>query len=69
MNLNLEKKLVLNCIKMTKEFVENNFQIIEMFIELNEFEILEKFFKYHFTNSITTFVLLSLSIDKLQEEN
>jgi len=70
MKCNEKKELVLNCIKMAEDFIENYFKEIEMFIKLNEFEILENFLNYYFVdNFITIVVVLSSGIDKLYDKN
>jgi len=70
MKLNEKKHLLLNGVKILEEFIENYFQIIEMSIKLGEFEILENFLNYYFTNSpLMTVIFLSSIFDILEKEN
>jgi len=54
---------------MVEKFMKNNFEAMEMFIELDAFEVLENFLNYHFFgNSYIAMVFLSSVIDKLEKE-
>ncbi len=67
--LNEKKEFALQYIKMIEKFMKNNFEAMEMFIELDAFEVLENFLNYHFfDNSYIAMVFLSSVIDKLEEE-
>ena len=69
MNQNERKYFVLEYIRMVEKFIKNNFEAMEMFIELDAFEVLENFLNYHFFgNSYIAMVFLSLVIDKLEEK-
>ena len=69
MRLNEKKEFALEYIKMIEKFIKNNFEAMEMFIELDAFEVLENFLNYYFSdNSYIAMVFLSLVIDKLEEK-
>lgn len=69
MNQNERKYFVLEYIRMVEKFIKNNFEAMEMFIELDAFEVLENFLNYYFSdNSYIAMVFLSLVIDKLEEK-
>ncbi|WP_456480093.1 hypothetical protein [Nautilia sp.] len=67
MNQNERKYFVLEYIRMVEKFIKNNFEAMEMFIELDAFEVLENFLNYYFSdNSYIAMVFLSSVIDKLE---
>jgi len=69
MRLNEKKEFALEYIKMIEKFMKNNFEAMEMFIELDAFEVLENFLNYYFfDNSYIAMVFLSSVIDKLEKE-
>ena len=69
MNQNERKYFVLEYIRMVEKFIKNNFEAIEMFMDLDAFEVLENFLNYYFSdNSYIAMVFLSLVIDKLEEK-
>jgi len=69
MRLNEKKEFMLDYIKMVEKFMKNNFEAMEMFIELDAFKVLENFLNYYFSdNSYIAIVFLSSVIDKLKEE-
>ena len=49
--------------------MKNNLEAMEMFIELDAFEVLENFLSFYFSdNVVMAMVFLSSAIDKLEKE-
>jgi len=68
MNQIEKKEFVLDYIKMVEQFMKNNFEAMEMFIELDAFEVLGDFLDYYFPdNAVMAMFFLSSAIDKLEE--
>jgi len=65
-----KKEFVLEYIELTEEFIEGNFKTIEMFVDLQTFEVLENFlFDTFLNNCVMTMAFLSSAIQKLKEDN
>jgi hypothetical protein len=65
-----KKEFVLEYIKLAEEFIEGNFKTIEMFSDLQAYEVLENFlFDTFLNNCVMTMAFLSPAIQKLKEDN
>jgi len=67
MSLNEKKEFVFYYIKMIEEFMNEHFQTMEMFLELDAFTVLENFL--YDNDLVMVVVFLSSVLEKLQEDN
>ena len=67
MSLNEKREFVFYYIKMIEEFMNEHFQTMEMFLELEAFTVLENFL--YDNDLVMVVVFLSSVLEKLQEDN
>ena len=67
MSLNEKREFVFYYIKMIEEFMNEHFQTMEMFLELDAFTVLENFL--YDNDLVMVVVFLSSVLEKLQEDN